>query len=90
MTYACPACEFTADNYLLKLQHLQNKVLCNTGNFSRHTLIHKLYVASNIPYMCNLNMKLCRQQADIVSKHKNVYVHNKETGEATHRKHKRL
>jgi hypothetical protein len=27
MTYACPAWEFAADNDLLKLQHLQNKVL---------------------------------------------------------------
>jgi hypothetical protein len=27
MTYACPAWEFAADTYLLKLQRLQNKVL---------------------------------------------------------------
>jgi hypothetical protein len=27
MTYACPGWEFAADNHLLKLQRLQNKVL---------------------------------------------------------------
>jgi hypothetical protein len=33
MTYACPAWEFVADTYLLKLQHVQNKVLCTIDNF---------------------------------------------------------
>jgi hypothetical protein len=35
MTYTCPAWEFAADNYLLKLQRLQNKVLRTIGNFPR-------------------------------------------------------
>jgi hypothetical protein len=35
MTYACPAWEFAAETYLLKLQRLQNKVLHTIGNFSR-------------------------------------------------------
>jgi hypothetical protein len=30
MTYACPAWELVADTYLLKLQHLQKKVLHTT------------------------------------------------------------
>jgi hypothetical protein len=38
MTYACPAWEFAADNHLLKLQRLQNKVFCIIGNFFKaHT-----------------------------------------------------
>jgi hypothetical protein len=32
MTYACPAWEFVADNYLLKLQSLQNKILRTMEN----------------------------------------------------------
>jgi hypothetical protein len=32
ITYACPACKFAADNHLLKLQHLQNKVLRTIEN----------------------------------------------------------
>jgi hypothetical protein len=41
MTYACPACEFAADTYLLKLQRLQNKVLRTTGHFSRLTPVRE-------------------------------------------------
>jgi hypothetical protein len=33
--YACPAWEFAADVHLMKLQWLQNKVLCTTGKFPR-------------------------------------------------------
>jgi hypothetical protein len=32
MTYACPACELAADTYLLKLQRLQNRILCRKQN----------------------------------------------------------
>jgi hypothetical protein len=35
MTYASPTWEFAANTHLLKLQRLQNKVLCTTGNFPR-------------------------------------------------------
>jgi hypothetical protein len=51
MTYACPACEFAADTYLLKLQCLQNKVLCTTGNFPRCTPVCDLHTAFNLPYV---------------------------------------
>jgi hypothetical protein len=38
MTYVYPARDFAADNHLLKLQRLQNKVLCAIGTFSKaHT-----------------------------------------------------
>jgi hypothetical protein len=33
MTYVCPAWEFAAETYLLKLQRLQNKVFRTIGNF---------------------------------------------------------
>jgi hypothetical protein len=39
MTYACPAWEFAADNHLLKLQRLQNKLLRTIGNFPRRTTV---------------------------------------------------
>jgi hypothetical protein len=39
MTYACPSWEFEADNHLLNLQRLQNKVLRIIGNFPRRTLV---------------------------------------------------
>jgi len=37
MTYACPAREFAADRYLLKLQRLQNKILYTIDNLPRRT-----------------------------------------------------
>jgi hypothetical protein len=37
MTYACPAWELAPNAYPLKLQCLQNKVLCTTGNNPRCT-----------------------------------------------------
>jgi hypothetical protein len=46
MTYACPACEFSADTEHLKLQHLQNKGLHTIGTFPRCTTLRDLHVAS--------------------------------------------
>jgi hypothetical protein len=51
LTCAYPAWESAADTYLLKLQHLQNKVLHTTGNFSRYTLVRDLHTAFNLPYV---------------------------------------
>jgi hypothetical protein len=51
MTYAFPAWEFAANNHLLKLQRLQNKVLSTIGNFPRHTPVRELHKAFNIPYI---------------------------------------
>jgi hypothetical protein len=48
MTYACPAWEFAVDTYLLKLQRLQNKVLCTIGNFPRRTPTRDIHVAFKI------------------------------------------
>jgi hypothetical protein len=35
MTYACPAWELEAEIHLLKLQRLQNRVLCTNGKFPK-------------------------------------------------------
>jgi hypothetical protein len=43
MNDACPAWEFAANTYLLKLQRLQKKVLRTTGNFASCTLVRDLY-----------------------------------------------
>jgi hypothetical protein len=38
MTYASPAWESATETHLIKLQRLQNKVLCTIGKFSKaHT-----------------------------------------------------
>jgi hypothetical protein len=51
MTYACPAWEFAAETYVLKLQRLHNKVLRTIGNLSRCTLVRDMHVAFQIPYI---------------------------------------
>jgi hypothetical protein len=45
MTYTCPASEFAADNHLLKLQRLQNKVLRTIRTFPRLTPVRGLHMA---------------------------------------------
>jgi hypothetical protein len=50
MTYACPAWEFAAETYLLKLQRLQNKVLRIIGSFARSTSVRNMHMAFQIPY----------------------------------------
>jgi hypothetical protein len=50
-TYACPAWEFAADNHLLKLQRLQNKVLRTIENFPRRTPIRDLHVVFKLTYI---------------------------------------
>jgi hypothetical protein len=50
MTYASAAWEIAADTHLLKLQHLQNKVLRTIDTFLRRTPVRELHKAFNIPY----------------------------------------
>jgi hypothetical protein len=90
MTYACPAWEFAADTYLLKLQRLQNKVLRTIGHFPRRTPVHELHVAFKIPHVYDFITKLCRQQAEVIQNHVNPNIRNIGQGEAQHRKYKRL
>jgi hypothetical protein len=90
MTYACPAWEYAADTYLLKLQRLQNKVLRTIGHFPRRTPVRVLHVAFDIPYVYDFITKLCRQQPEVIKNHVNPNVRNIGQGEAQHRKYKRL
>jgi hypothetical protein len=90
MIYACLTWEFAAENYLLKLQRLQNRVLCTIGNFLSHTSVCDMCVAFQIPYVYNYITKLCRKQAEVIQNHENENVHYIGQGEAQHRKYKRL
>jgi hypothetical protein len=60
MTHAYPSWKVMADIPLLKLQHLQNGVLCTIGRFPSHTPNRKLHVAFNVPYVNDFITKLCR------------------------------
>jgi hypothetical protein len=88
MTYACPAWEFVAETHLLKLQHLQNRVLRIIDNLSRNMLIRDMYVAFQFPYIYDYITKLCRRQAEVIRNHENVC--NIGQGENPHRKYKKL
>jgi hypothetical protein len=72
MTYACPTWEFAADNQLMKLQHVKNKVLRTIGNFPRCTPVRDLHTAFKLPDVYDLIRKLCRQQAEVIKNHENV------------------
>jgi hypothetical protein len=63
--------EFTADSHLLKLQHLQNRVLCTTGNLPRCTSTHTLHLIFQIPYNYDYITKIFRKQAEVIQNHNN-------------------
>jgi hypothetical protein len=88
MTYACRDWEYAADTHLMKLQHLQNKVLRTIGKFP--TPIRDMHISLQIPYVYDYITKLCRQQTQVIQHHENIHVRNTEQGEARHRKIKRL
>jgi hypothetical protein len=90
MTYACSAWELVADTYLLKQQHLRNKVLRTTGNFPRFTLVRDLHTIFNLPYVYEYIIKFCRQHTEVIQNHENEHVHGIGQGEARHGKYKRL
>jgi hypothetical protein len=83
MTYACPASEFLANTYLLKLQHLKNKVLLTIGYLPRCTLLHNLHMAfkSQNVYSYITNWAGNKQRMTVCSIGQ---------GEARHRKYNRL
>jgi hypothetical protein len=90
MTYASPAWESAADNHLMKLQRLQNKVLRTIGNYPRRTPVRDLHLAFQIPFVYDYITKLCRQQAEVIQNHDNENVRTIGQGEARHGKYKRL
>jgi hypothetical protein len=90
LTYACLAWDFAANNHLLKLQRLQNKVLNTIGKFPRSTAVRHLHMAFKLPYVYDYMTKLCRQQAEVIQSHENANIRNIGEGELRHRKCKRL
>jgi hypothetical protein len=76
MTNACPAWEFAADNHLLKLQRLQNKVLRTIENYPRRTPVRDLHTAFKLPYVYDYITKVCRQQAEVIQNRENANVRN--------------
>jgi hypothetical protein len=90
MTYACPTWDFAADTHLMKLLHLQSKVLRTIGNYPRRTLVRELHKTFSIPYIYDYTTKLSTQQAGVIQNHKNANVRNIGQGKAGLRKYKRL
>jgi hypothetical protein len=84
---ACPAWEFAADSYLLKLQRLQNRALRPNGNLPRYTPIRDLHRSFQIPYLYDYVTQLCRKQASLVRSRDSV-IRTIGQGEARHRKYK--
>jgi hypothetical protein len=74
--------------YILKLQHLQNKVLRNIDNLPRCTLVRDIHVTFLIPYVYDYITKLRRRQAEIIHNHENENVRNIGQVETQYRKHK--
>jgi hypothetical protein len=63
MAYDCPIWEHAANDHLLKLQDLQNRVLHAVGNLDKCTPVRELHVAFKIPYVYDYITKLCSTQA---------------------------
>jgi hypothetical protein len=74
MTYACPTLEFAADDHLLKLQRLQNRVLRTVGDLDRRTTVRDLYLPFKIPYVYDYITKLWKRQAKVIQNHPNLNV----------------
>jgi hypothetical protein len=89
-TYACHTWEYVVGTHLLKLQRLQNRLLCAIGSLGKCAPVHELHVAFKISYVCDCITKLCRTQAEVILNHVNPKVSGIEQGEARHRKCERL
>jgi hypothetical protein len=90
MTYACLTWEFATDRHLLKLQCLQNKVLCIIGRFPTRTQVRELHMAFQAQYIYDYTTKLCMQQAEVMQNHENENVRDIGKCEARQSKYKRL
>jgi hypothetical protein len=90
LSYACPTWESAADSHLIKLQTLQNRGLRIIGCLPRRTPIRLMQTEFQIPYVYDVITKICRKQAAVILSHDNEIVRNIGSGEAQHRKHKRL
>jgi hypothetical protein len=75
MTYACPTWEYAVPAHLLKLQHMENRVLHAIGNLGRWQPISEFHVAFKIPYVYDYVTTLCRTHAEVILNHVNPNVH---------------
>jgi hypothetical protein len=90
MTYSYPDWEFAADNHLLIIERLQNKVLRTIRNFPRRTLVQDLHLPFILPQANDCITKFCRQQSEVIRNHENANLQNIGQGEARRRRYKRL
>jgi hypothetical protein len=58
MTYVCSVWEFSADNRLLKVQRLQNKVLSTIAILPRRTPVRDLHMAFKLPHIRGVSTEL--------------------------------
>jgi hypothetical protein len=86
ITYACSTWEFAADSHLLKLSSLKNKVPRTIGKFPRRTYARESHMTSQMPYIYNCIMKLCRQQVEVIQNHESANARDVGKVEARHRK----
>jgi hypothetical protein len=61
---ACPIWQNMADPHLLKVQHLQDRVLRALGVLDRGTPVRDLKVALRIPYLYDYIILLCKKQTE--------------------------
>jgi hypothetical protein len=87
MICACSMWEYAADCHLLKLEHLQNRILCGTENLDRCTPVCELHVAFRIPYVYDYIIKLCWTQSEVILNHVNLNVGGIRQGKAIRRKY---
>jgi hypothetical protein len=74
----------------MKVRRLIIWALPIIGKFPRGTSISAMYMAFQIPYVCDSITKLCRKQKQIIKNHENARGRNIAQGEAFLRKYKGL
>jgi hypothetical protein len=87
MTYACAAWELAADTYLLKLQHMQNKVCAPLEIFQG---AHRSAICIQLSIFCyvyNYITKLCRWQTEVIQNRENEHADGIKQDEARHGKY---
>jgi hypothetical protein len=89
MTYVYPTCEYAADDYVLKFQCLQKRVIRATGNLDGCTPVHELRVDIKTPYVYDDTTKLSRTEAELILNHANPIVRGIGQSKSMHRKCRR-
>jgi hypothetical protein len=82
--------EYVGDCHLLKLEHLQKRVLYGTENLDGCTPVCELHMAFKMPYLCDYIIKLCWTQSEVILNHVNLNVGAIRQGKAIDRQYRRL